>query len=206
MSSPTGPNHHPDILNLQHNLRAAENQSSSTAIDPSAREAAVALILRTLPEKTLELLMIQRAEFEGDPWSGNIALPGGRREPGEVSLKDTVIREVREETAIDLAVDGTFLGLLRTVQPLSQTVPPLIVVPYVVHVKPDAEIVPNHEVARAFWVPLDALRQADRWQQTVMTIRGKSRQLSCFRYEDHVIWGMTERILRNFIQFLPKAS
>lgn len=203
MSQLTSLLYHPEILRLQRNLNAAEKQSTPSAIDPSAREAAVALILRERPEQTLEMLMIQRAEFKGDPWSGNVALPGGRREPHDASLKDTVIREVREEIAIDLTVDGTFLGSLRSVQPLSQTAPPIVVVPYVAYVRPDVNIIPNQEVARAFWVPLEEFHQAARWQQTTMTIRGKPRQLSCFRYENHVIWGMTECILHEFILYLP---
>ena len=39
-----------------------------------------------------ELLMIKRAEAEGDPWSGHIACPGGRMEPGDRDLAVTAVR------------------------------------------------------------------------------------------------------------------
>ena len=193
---------HPNIVKLQRRLSTPENTPNSSEVNPTAREAAVALMLRTTPVSTLEMLMIRRAEFEGDPWSGNVALPGGRRDPGDDSLEDTVIREVREETAIDLTTDGTILGVLASVQPLSQTSPPLVVLPYVASIRSEAKIVPNQEVAQAFWLPLEELRRSDRWQQTTMTIRGKSRQLPCFRYKDYIVWGMTERILQDFVRYL----
>ncbi|HEY9478577.1 MAG TPA: hypothetical protein VIP79_00745, partial [Gemmatimonadaceae bacterium] len=52
------------------------------ADEEGMRRAAVALILRVGEANEPELLMIKRAVYEGDPWSGHIALPGGRREPG----------------------------------------------------------------------------------------------------------------------------
>jgi 8-oxo-dGTP pyrophosphatase MutT (NUDIX family) len=74
-----------------------------------SRRAAVALLVRldeTRVPAVPQLLMIKRATFEGDPWSGHIALPGGRREPADATLERTVVRETWEETAIDLERDG----------------------------------------------------------------------------------------------------
>lgn len=67
---------------------------------PEHREAAVALLLR--PREQLEILLIKRAERDTDPWSGHMALPGGRREPGDADLVTTAFRETEEETGVPL--------------------------------------------------------------------------------------------------------
>jgi 8-oxo-dGTP pyrophosphatase MutT (NUDIX family) len=69
-------------------------------------EAAVALVLRTTPAGVIELLFIKRAERHDDPWSGQIALPGGRYDPDDESLEATAVRETFEEVSIDLRRDG----------------------------------------------------------------------------------------------------
>ncbi len=98
--------------------------------------------------------MIKRAEFEGDPWSGQIALPGGRREEGDATLEETALRETFEETAIDVrAAGGGVLGTLDEVYPRTPVLPPIVVRPYVAVVPPNVSVVPSHEVAEAFWVP-----------------------------------------------------
>ena len=66
-------------------------------------EAAVALILLPTSDGDLEALFIKRAEVEGDPWSGQMAFPGGRRDPVDDDLLATAARATLEETGIDLA-------------------------------------------------------------------------------------------------------
>ena len=67
---------------------------------PEAREAAVALILAPGAGDELELLLIERAKRSGDPWSGQMALPGGRREESDDSLLDTVRDLSRRQPAL----------------------------------------------------------------------------------------------------------
>src|SRR5258706_3496876 len=80
--------------------------------EEGVRRAAVALIFRLGENDMLELLFIKRAEYEGDPWSGQIAFPGGRAEARDASLEETAIRETREETWIGLAREWTIVGML----------------------------------------------------------------------------------------------
>jgi 8-oxo-dGTP pyrophosphatase MutT (NUDIX family) len=113
-------------------LRRAFEQRSALTLGRKQEtiEAAVALLLR--PRSTVELLLIQRAEHPSDPWSGHMALPGGRRDPGDPDLLHTALREVREETGIKAQRDAQLIGALDEVQARSRRQPPVLVTPYAV--------------------------------------------------------------------------
>lgn len=167
--------------------------------DDDVMEAAVALVLRPGDTGELELLLIKRAEFDGDPWSGHVALPGGRREPGDISLEQTAVRETWEETSIDIARDGRILGALDELSPRTPTARRLVVQPFVAAVVPDVAIVESPEVAAAFWVPLSALRTETAWITAEVSAHGSQLSVPAFSHGDYVVWGLTERILRTFL-------
>ena len=110
--------------------------------EAAAARAAVALLLR-VSHGGVELLLIRRAEREGDPWSGHMALPGGRWQPGDGNLATTAARETREEVGIDLWRHGRRLGELDELAPRSARIPSIVVSPFVYHVPPHAEPRPN---------------------------------------------------------------
>ena len=163
------------------------------------RHAAVALVLRHGPEGEPELLMIKRAEHEADPWSGHIALPGGRHEPQDASLVETAVRETREETGLDLARAGRILGTLDEISPMTPVLPRIVVRPHVALLGGSTEVTPSHEVAAAFWVPLSALREERGWSEATIVVRGRERRVACFEYGEYLVWGLTERVLRQFV-------
>ena len=169
--------------------------------DGGARHAAVALIMRLAHDGDVELLMIKRAAYAGDPWSGHIALPGGRQEPADRSLEHTAMRETFEETAIDLAAEGRLLGTLDEVHPRTPRLPPLIIRPFVFVAPAGITVVQSAEVAEAFWVPLELLAHPSATGEVTFTDRGIERTERSFRLGEHVIWGLTERILRQFISY-----
>lgn len=166
------------------------------------RLAAVLLVLRLAELGEPELLMIKRAEAERDPWSGHVACPGGRMEPADQSLEQTAIRETWEETGIDVARDGEILGTLDDVAPRTPVLPPLIVRPYVAVVRSDVTIVPSPEVAAAFWVPLPALRERASWGTGLVRVLDREEERPTFRHGDYTVWGLTERVLRQFLERL----
>src|SRR6267142_2560248 len=94
------------------------------------QEAAVAVCLRP-GAGSLEALFIRRADHPGDPWSGDAAFPGGRREPADASLWETAMRETLEETGLDLRASGSLLGPLDDVHPRVVVLPNLNVTPFV---------------------------------------------------------------------------
>lgn len=159
-------------------------------------EAAVSLMLRPF-ESRLEFLAIKRTENERDPWSGHMALPGGRREPKDESLWMTAVRETREEIGVDLLRSGTLLGRLDDVVPGSRRIPSIAISPFVVAVGPDVEARTSSEVERAVWLPLDVVveeRHRGRLRLDVIP----DRDFPTIEYGGHVIWGLTLRILSQF--------
>ncbi len=161
-------------------------------------EAAVALILRETTADDLDLLFIKRAVRADDPWSGQIAFPGGRRDPGDVSLEDTAIRETHEEVGLELRRDGLIIGALDEVRPRTPVLPPVIVRPYVAIISGGAAAGVSDEVAERFWVPLDAILDRAISRDTEIVVRGMRTTRPAIHYRGHVIWGMTEHILRGF--------
>jgi 8-oxo-dGTP pyrophosphatase MutT (NUDIX family) len=168
----------------------------------SPMRAAVAIVLRVSSAGVLELLLIQRAEREGDPWSGHIALPGGRRESDDATLEDTAIRETREETAVDLASDAISLGTLDELHPRTPVLPPIVVTPHVFVMRGDAELQPSEEVAEAFWVPLSLFSDPSVDHESTVRARGAEWRVPSYVLGERIVWGMTERILRNLFQLV----
>ena len=163
------------------------------------RHAAVALVLRLGPGGDPELLLIKRAEHETDPWSGHVALPGGRHEPGDATLEATAVRETQEETGLDIAGEGRVLGTLDELSPNTPVLPRVVVRPYVALLGGAAALTPSAEVAAAFWVPLPALRAERGWSEATIVVRGSERRVPCFEYGEYLVWGLTERVLRQFV-------
>ena len=74
----------------------------------AARRAAVAVVLRPLPENAAEILYILRQASERDPWSGQVGFPGGRRQPSDADDYAAAVRECREEVGLELEDRSTF--------------------------------------------------------------------------------------------------
>jgi 8-oxo-dGTP pyrophosphatase MutT (NUDIX family) len=169
--------------------------------DAGRREAAVALLLRARTD--LELLLIKRAQHERDPWSGHMALPGGRRSPEDVDLIATAFRETEEEIAVPLARVGHYLGALDEVAPANPNLPPIIIAPFVVAVPEATVAIANTtEVDFAVWVPLTALREPGAAGEILIQFEGGSRAYPSLHYGEHVIWGLTLRILKQFFELV----
>lgn len=167
-------------------------------------ESAVALVLR--PEEDLELLFIKRAEHERDPWSGHMALPGGRRNPADPDLLATALRETEEETGVATRL-CTFIGALDEVAPGNPRLPRLMIAPFLVCVPPATPAMPaSHEVTATVWIPLAALREPGAVSELLVEFEGTSRAYPSLRYGEYVIWGLTHRILTQFFELVDSAG
>lgn len=187
---------HPSIVRLLHSLAA--HPGREVEAESGVRRAAILLVLRRRDDGQPEVLMIKRADAEGDPWSGHIALPGGRMEPSDVDLSATAIRETREETGVDVARDGRLVGCLDDLMPRSPTLAPLVIRPFVALVRANVRIEASPEVAEAFWVPLSVLVAPAAWGFGTVYVRGVDRRVPVFQHGQHTVWGLTERVLRQF--------
>jgi 8-oxo-dGTP pyrophosphatase MutT (NUDIX family) len=166
--------------------------------DEPFKEAAVALIMRPLDDTDAELLLIRRAMRAGDPWSGQIGLPGGRFEPADASLEHTAVRETVEEVGLDLRALGRVIGQLDDLRPRTPVLPPIIVRPFVAVLERAGDLVLSEEVAEARWVRLTELFAPGMKAETTVHVRDLRMRVTAYRHGDFTIWGMTERILSTF--------
>jgi 8-oxo-dGTP pyrophosphatase MutT (NUDIX family) len=166
-------------------------------------EAAVSLLLAPGNSGGLDLLLIKRTEFPRDPWSGQMALPGGRRDPADYSLAETATRETREETGIVVPPDR-LVGELDDLSPQTPHLPPIVVRPFVFALSNRPRPLPNAEVALAFWVPLHTFPAA-RVRESIQ-VGGHPLTVDGFRFGPHLVWGMTERILASLLQRMESDS
>ena len=161
-------------------------------------EAAVALVIRARTD--LDVLLIKRAEHEHDPWSGHMALPGGRWEPGDLGLQHTARRETWEETGVDLTTEGVELGRLEEVQPANPQLPIERIAPFAFAVPPETEaIVASHELDSVHWVPIDLLARPETASTTRIHFSGFSKSFPSYHVVGEHVWGLTHRILTGFL-------
>ena len=169
--------------------------------DEPFKEAAVALVLRHSGiADDLDLLLIRRAQRAGDPWSGQIGLPGGRFEPNDSSLEETAVRETIEELGLDVRQHGVILGALDELRPRTPVLPPIIVRPYVCVVREVPTLVPSDEVAEYRWVRVGELFHPETRVNTTVRVRDYPLRVDAFQVGDFTVWGMTERILSTFAE------
>ncbi len=157
---------------------------------PGERMASVAIVLSR--DGSLKTLMIKRADRKRDPWSGQVAFPGGRMEPEDESILDTAIRETKEEVGIDLARSARYMGHLGTFKTHTGT---MLVAPCVFILGRKKRVMPNQEVASYRWIPVEAFFR-ERSRSTYHLERGGVRErLPAYVYRDYVIWGLTHRMI-----------
>jgi 8-oxo-dGTP pyrophosphatase MutT (NUDIX family) len=194
---------HPYVARLIRSL--ADHPPIVVRLEPPMRLAAILLALRARADGEPELLMIKRADAEGDPWSGHIACPGGHMEPGDGDLAVTAVRETLEETGVDMVRDGRLLGHLDDLSPRTPSLPPLVIRPYVGLVRAGVAIVPSREVAAAFWVPVSALQEQSAWRTGSVSVGGSQREVGVFQHGEYTVWGLTERVLRQFLAYMSES-
>ena len=147
------------------------------------------------------VLLIQRAEREGDRWSGQLAFPGGRIQPEDEDLAATARRETLEEVGIDLAFVPE-LGVLDDLEPRTPILPRVIVRPFVYALPEAAPFRVNQEVAAAWWVPLDSFLQPGIYGPIEYRRYGTLVRASGYQLGIGVLWGMSERILTPLLDLL----
>jgi len=169
----------------------------------SLLNAAVSIILRD-GQHGPELLMMQRAKHEHDPWSGQMSFPGGKIDPEDIDSKAAAVREAFEEVGAHLQ-EQDFIGRLDDCYGLK------INDVYSVHVacfvfKPQRDLLlkANYEVADMVWLPLSML---DDPSYAFDYKHPKDPSLSMpavmiDQKKEQILWGMSLRMLANLYALL----
>ncbi|MDX1804589.1 MAG: CoA pyrophosphatase [Alcanivorax sp.] len=165
--------------------------------------AAVALIYRR-HEGREELFFIQRAQRAGDPWSGDMAFPGGRLQAGDTSSRDTAMRETLEETGLDLCRHGQYRGRLSDLLTRHHSrLAPMVVTPHVFAWQGDDHFTLNHEAQHGVWIPLAVLGNPAHRSTVVLRPPLGRLRLPCCRYQGHCIWGLSFSMMQEFLRRRP---
>lgn len=184
---------------LSERLEPADRREAPTR-EPGVTLAAVALLLRQGAADGAEILFIKRAERTGDPWSGHLAFPGGRAEEHDATLLEIAMREAAEEVGIDARRGGKVIGRLPAFRPVSSRIPSVVVAPFVAAAPEGAVIrLQPAEVQDAFWMPLSELKRSGRSASVRWQAADGVRELPAFPSALGPIWGITERILSQFL-------
>jgi 8-oxo-dGTP pyrophosphatase MutT (NUDIX family) len=162
--------------------------------------AAVALILRE-SAPGLQILFVERAARDRDPWSGDLGFPGGKVEPSDGSPQAAAERETEEEIGLDLQ-NARYLGRLSDLTGIRL---PISVSCFVYGVKEVCQLHLSEELREAIWVPLGSL--ADPESRVTATVRFgnevmESPAIRLSELDKPVLWGLTYRLVMQFLQIL----
>lgn len=186
-------------------IREVLQKSTYRAIDFKAHPtcAAVAMILAD-GDEDLEVCFIRRAEREGDPWSGQVAFPGGRAESTDVDAYAVAERETWEEVGLILEREHRLGPLPTRAINRGDLREPMTLSPFVYYIdettKSTAFARIPEEVAQVFWVPLKHLFDEDSVTELEYPIAENWNTYPGIQFGEHVIWGLTLRVIDSFAE------
>jgi 8-oxo-dGTP pyrophosphatase MutT (NUDIX family) len=167
------------------NLWQQHNPGTVTPYRPNEWQAATAIVVAPDLHQQLHFSVIKRVQRDGDPWSGQMALPGGKRDRDDANLAMTARRETYEE--LGLALDDALGGLPASRRKSA----PGTLATYIFTLEHMPPLTPEPgEVAAAWWCPVTHLIDPS------CRIRYRSRPAIAFA--DEPIWGLTYRTLVTF--------
>jgi 8-oxo-dGTP pyrophosphatase MutT (NUDIX family) len=180
----------------------SRHQPTLVAREPAHAEAAVALVLAGAGAG-LSLCAIRRAEHPLDPWSGHMALPGGRSSAQDAGPRAAAERETLEEVGIALAETHWIGPLSHVLVRLGGGDRRMVLSPFVYYLGEElATLAPSDEVAEAYWIPLAHLWDPRHTSHLEWERNGARLLYPAIRYGEHAIWGITFRVLTLFSDVL----
>lgn len=156
-------------------------------------EAAVAIVHARGPEEAI--LLIRRATNPRDPWSGHWSFPGGRRDPEDVDLIATALRELREECSISLSRDA----LLQTLPFASagrRVGRQVVVAPFAFEIAQTVPVIADgREAVEAIWTPVSMLKDVSRHARMPVPGLPSDMLWPSIVLGDVPLWGFTYRMI-----------
>ncbi|MDO6459189.1 CoA pyrophosphatase [Granulosicoccaceae sp. 1_MG-2023] len=178
----------------------------------SARKAAVLAPLLKKQDQW-HVLYIRRAEREGDRHSGQVAFPGGKVDPGDISLRHTALREANEEIGLE-SRDVDVIAELPTYHTISNfTIYPVVGrIPWPVDLTPEV-----CEVARIFTIPLDWLHDEANYYLKTHPLNprepgrphpasSRTAAVHYKPYQGEILWGATARMTLGLLKALDEGE
>ena len=180
----------------------SRHRPTLVAREPEHSEASVALILAGAGSD-LSLAAILRAEHPLDPWSGHMALPGGRASAEDSGPRAAAERETLEEVGIALD-ESHWLGALSHVLVHREgSMRQMVLSPFVYYLGEElAPFAISDEVAEAYWIPLSHLWDPSNASRFTWERDGARLLYPAIRFRDTAIWGLTFRVLTLFSDVL----
>lgn len=182
--SPSTPN--VDLLQrLEQNIRT----QSVRRLQQKLPEAGVLVALTDDPISPQVILTRRASQLSSH--AGEVAFPGGKRDPEDNSVLITALRESHEE--IDLHPDN-----VRVIGPLGQVVSKhgYLVSPFLGIIPSDTALSPNpHELESLFRIPLHYLLDQRQMQLERFSDEDPIVHMPRYDYQGYVIWGLTAYIL-----------
>lgn len=183
--------------------RALQPTRERAVVDIEGRAAAVSAIFRESAASTsglggLEVLFIRRANRDGDPWSGHMAFPGGRRDPTDADLLATALRETREEVGLHLDSSMELVGRLDDQDTSHRHRTGFLIRPFVFRIARDVELVPNaNEVDEIVWAPIAPMLRNEIDTSIEVSFENVRYTLPAWNVGGRTVWGLTYRMLQD---------
>jgi 8-oxo-dGTP pyrophosphatase MutT (NUDIX family) len=166
-------------------------------VAPDSREAAVLLAL--FEEDGEARLVLTKRPDTMPSHQGEIAFPGGKRDPEDPSLEAAALREAREE--VGLPPDA--VEVVAELDSLGTVASQFTIAPFVGLLAAPPVLVPDPvEVVSAFAVPLSELLDPDAYHEERWHLFGDWRSMAFFDLPGETVWGATARILTRFLTHL----
>ncbi len=172
-----------------------------TTTNTNLKSAAV-LIPLFYKEGHIHILFTQRSE-QVIHHKGQICFPGGRYQSSDVTLLQTALRETEEEIGLT-AKDVEVLGELDDSSTITSR---YIISPFVALIPYPYSFKPNHnEIKQIFSIPISELTNEIHIQQLYPNSDKQCPFSYYYHYKEHIIWGVTARILNQLIELLELSS
>lgn len=177
--------------------RLQDHDPERLPIKPSTIQSATAVVIRIV-DQSPELLFIKRSDKSDDPWSGQMAFPGGKREAVDASLRQAAMRETLEEIGLDL-LEVEYLGELSHQRARGGgQVLDMIVAPFVFGIDRTPDFTPSDEVADVVWSSLPAMFHGENYIPEHRVFKNSKSVFNGYHLSNrHFVWGLTYRTLQS---------
>ena len=180
---------------------ALTNGSVTVLEDPNLKDSAVLLLL--YPKDGEYCVLFNKRSMEVEFNKGEMCFPGGAKDPEDTDLMFTARREAHEE----MGIRPEHISILGELDETS-TRAGFRIHPYVGTIPYPYDFTPSTiEVAEVVEVPISSLFDSRNVRdETRVMPNGEQMQTKSYAYNQHLIYGATARILRQFLEALEQAG